>query len=626
MKKRTLTVLSVLVLIALLVAPAAAQESIDGLIPGQPIEFRQTIPINLVFVGYDPASIDQDALLAQLPPTYKPIVRYPPFYYGLPGRDLGLRYDFRYRVQFAGVEFEDSFFSYLQQNGAPGDPTSVQLDYNNQTHNVLEVTGPVLYVDAPSTERWLLNRAGSLLGIDTRRSYTIFFINWQGRDDFRFHVYTKTDEPDPDTGYNFGELRATRKLIAWGGSHGRTWFYDLSAGPEANSSNWNVDDADVDGDGLADYRLPPIWEYVTGGYRDPTQLSADLGKVTRFVGINLLFTTSPLYDPLVTTPGLAGRKIAHLEMFQDDPAANGLDWIRPNYILNQLSQFQPYYDWRVRLEDNQPIDPGAQRAFRIFTNLLNESDCWNAFGTTFAELFCYFDANRSAYLPADDPVNYVIPVFAFNATDANMGNLFGLLGYADDNWVDGTQSFVFAFDSPTVRDLGYGFSDTIVREVGRHLGLPSPHEGYDSELGLDYGPAGDTYFAWSGDESDTVMQYLALSHRFGQFDQDNLYRWETAGYLNWANGLLDDILFHPDVYSVRQYLFGAASQGVLALHHFWSWQYLESAQHAYQAYVLLATAAQQLGIPTPSAAAQRLAVLPARHTPGQVDLIRFPDN
>jgi hypothetical protein len=83
------------------------------------------------------------------------------------------------------------------------------------------------------------------------------------------------------------------------------------------------------------------------------------------------------------------------------------------------------------------------------------------------------------------------------------------------------------------RGLGFGFSDTLVHEVGHHIGMSHPHDGYDSELGLDYGPGGATYFAWSGDESCTVMHYLALSASFGQFDMDNMYRWETAGYVNW---------------------------------------------------------------------------------------------
>ena len=44
------------------------------------------------------------------------------------------------------------------------------------------------------------------------------------------------------------------------------------------------------------YRMPPVWEYGNlTGYRPFDDLSGDLAKVTRYVAIDLLFTTSPLY-------------------------------------------------------------------------------------------------------------------------------------------------------------------------------------------------------------------------------------------------------------------------------------------------------------------------------------------
>src|SRR5690606_38302530 len=132
--------------------------------------------------------------------------------------------------------------------GVEGDPTVYQETYNAQATNVLDVTGPVLYIDAPSVERWLHLR-GSSLGLDRNAGYTIYFINWYGHPDFQFHLYTRTGEPDPDTGFDFGELDS-RKLIAWGGGHGRTWFYDLSAGPEWNTTNFIVDFTDLDGNGV----------------------------------------------------------------------------------------------------------------------------------------------------------------------------------------------------------------------------------------------------------------------------------------------------------------------------------------------------------------------------------------
>ncbi len=73
-------------------------------------------------------------------------------------------------------------------------------------------------------------------------------------------------------------------MIAWGGSSSRLWFYDLSAGPESWTNNYIVDDKDIDGDGIENYRMPPIWEYAPNGYRRPGALSSDLGKVARIRG------------------------------------------------------------------------------------------------------------------------------------------------------------------------------------------------------------------------------------------------------------------------------------------------------------------------------------------------------
>ena len=53
-----------------------------------------------------------------------------------------------------------------------------------------------------------------------------------------------------------------------------------------------------------------------------------------------------------------------------------------------------------------------------------------------------------------------------------MGAQFGLLGFADDNWVDGTQSYVFTFDYPPTARSGTGSRPPSVHEVGpphRHV-------------------------------------------------------------------------------------------------------------------------------------------------------------
>lgn len=615
---------AVVLLVLLVSSPLLAQGSTRALVPGETITFNQRIPINIVFIGYPREDIDRGALRRMLPRNYDPIVRIPPIYYGIDGRDLGLHFRFRPSIKFASPDFEDRFFNHLASTGVPGQPTMFQTMYNDQAANIVDVTGPVLYIDAPSVEQYLMSEAKKLR-INTDRSYTIFFINWYSRPDFQFHVYTKTDESDPDTGYNFGVVRDSRKIIAWGGTHGRTWFYDPSAGPEAWAGSYDVDNADLDGDEWPDYRLPPVWEYAPGGYRDPAALTNDLGLVARFVAINLLFTTSPLYDPLLTAPDVGGDKVVHVEMFEDHAGSSGLDWIDMAFAGQALSDFQPYYSWQTALEDNDPLAGPARRAFRIWAGLNTGNDCWNDYGTPFAELFCFFDGSYDDYVPAYDPEDYVATQFAFNTTSARMGAGDGLLGYADDNWLDGTQSYVFAFDTPDYRDIGYGFSTTTVHEVGHHIGLSHPHDGYDSELALDYFPGGPLYFAWSGDESHTIMSYMDLTTEFGQFDRDNMYRYEFAGYMNWANTLADDVMSHPDRDSVWQYVLDADEASRLAQRRFNQWRYDEAAASARQAFETIATAADMLGIATRQGDFVERA-LPDVFVPHEGDPIRFPDN
>ena len=618
MKRRLVSVVAVFALVMGL-APASVAAADPVLQPGETVTFGQKVPINIVFIGYKQSSINTQALLNQLPAGSEPVVRYPQFY-GLPGRDMGLSFDFDYNVSFAPNSTANSFFNYLRQIGTRGGLTDYQTLYNQQENNVKKVTGPVLYIDAPSVEGWLADN----LDVPTR-GYTVVFVNWHGRSDFRFHVYTKTDEPDPDTGHNFGE-RDSRAMIAWGGSDSRLWFYDLSAGPEFNTDNWNVDEPDLDGNDVEDYRMPPIWEYGSGGYRRASKLSSDLGLVTRFVGINLLFTSSPLYDPLVAAPGVNGDRVVHMNMFEDDPASSGTDWIDRAFIQNRLSQFQPYYDWKTALVDRRPIDSGARRALRIFAGINGSDDCWVPFGDPFAQLFCYFDENLGRYVPTYPSNDYVTPIFNFNTTEARLNNQFGLLGFADDNWTDGTQSYVFTFGAEAYRELGYGFTSTVVHEAGHHFGMSHPHDGYDSELGLDYGPGDDFYFAWSGDDSDSVMSYLGLSNSFGEFDQDNMYRWEMAGYLNWANGLLDDVLAHPGANSVAANLAKAEAYAKNAVASFKSWNYLNAARSARKAYVEVAKAAATLGIEAPTEATLRISGVPSAAAPHGEDPIRTPDN
>ena len=178
------------------------------------------------------------------------------------------------------------------------------------------------------------------------------------------------------------------------------------------------------------------------------------------------------------------------------------------------------------------------------------------------------------------------------------------------------------FDYPAVKAAGFGFTSTGIHEFGHHLGMSHPHDGYDSELELDFGPSGAFEFAWSGDESATVMHYIALSNGFGRFDKDNMHRWETAGYLNLANAVAGDILASADAHRVRLLVAAADLAARGAKSAFERWDYDQAAATARLAYTLLAAAANHISAPTPTLTAARRALPGRRHPDGC--WVRFP--
>ncbi len=109
--------------------------------------------------------------------------------------------------------------------------------------------------------------------------------------------------------------------------------------------------------------MPPIWEYgTTNAYRPFTDLSGDLAKVIRYVAIDMLFTPSPIYDPAATVPGPDGTKAIQVDVFEGNPASNGLGHIHADTIAATSHDLEPYYD--VTAGDHRPA-AGRRPARRL---------------------------------------------------------------------------------------------------------------------------------------------------------------------------------------------------------------------------------------------------------------------
>ena len=92
------------------------------------------------------------------------------------------------------------------------------------------------------------------------------------------------------------------------------------------------------------------------------------------------------------------------------------------------------------------------------------------------------------------------------------------------------------------------------------------------------------------------MHYLSLTNGFGEHNRDNMYRWETAGYLNWANALAGDILASPDADRVWFLTIAADALAARARSRFDRWRYLDAVEDARHAYAFLSAAADLIGV------------------------------
>ena len=615
--------------LALGLVPAAGfgqDGGLQNLQPGERAELDEDVPVNFVFVGYDRNDVDEDRFLAGLPDEYKPIVRSRYFYNESVDKSLlGLNYTYDYDVRYVGAAYEERFFGFLSDRAKPAPLTDFQKLYNGnsarfcspqggepqpcQTQGVRDIKNNY-EISGPAVEEWLA--ANPPDGIDTERN-TVFFVNWWGdgerpREGFKHHVYTKTNEPDPDTGFNFGQEADSRKLIAWGGTTAedeengrgptsRVWFHDLSAGPHSFTDNWNVDEPDLTGDGQEDYRMPPIWEYFNdGGYRSAAKLGGDLSKISRYVAIDLFFTSSPLYPPQFTPRLLPNKINLDVNTVEGIPDTNSsARYQTPGLVRSEVDELHrlPY------TIDQQDVvyDGKAERCYELW---LQDVPCYPERYPDYpgaANLFLYGADNLGRLL--DDEENereYEASLVNFALEDGEAGETSPpVLGFADDNYRNGTQSFVFNFVSPDIAGA-YGLSTTEIHEYGHHLNLSHPFDGFDYEKETDFGWDGEYYFTGVGNENNSMMSYIDLNWDFSQFDRDNTDRFQAAAYINNANTLAEKIQASPGAAAASEELAAADAAYAEAKAAIAAHDYANTFDNAREAYEQALQGARDAGV------------------------------
>ena len=586
-------------------APAGAAKGYRALNPGALPDLRERVPVQLVLLGYE-GELDARELVDELPRVNRPRERIPAFYGH--HEPIGITWTYDYRVIRTDRPYEDRFFRYLRGIGRPAPVDQYQQQYNDQQGNTQVVTDP-LRIDAPKVEEWLGDHPPA--GVDPSLP-TVVLVNWWGRSDFRFHVYDKRGEPWSGTENDVG-AQPYAGMLAWGGTPGddpetgggatrRLWFHDWSAGPEAWTYSWSVDDAT----GAAAGRLLPVWEYDDDGAEDPDSLTEDLAKVVRHVAVDLLITSSPLYGLQSQAPLLPVSVDLDVDRVGVDPAgsrppldtkelARSVGGLSPLLRVTADDQAVPFDDPRhvacIAEDAAVTVASGAAPVYEPVPGCYPEHRY-----PSFANPFVHAAATLDRLLDDEGRVEREIPLVSYDLPTSEVR----CLAYADDNHVDGTPSMVFAF----LDDCGdrIGLTDILVHEAGHAFGMSHPHDGYDYEQDEDFGTFGRAYVG-AGDMVNSVMTYLAVNNDYSQFDRDNHARFLTAAHLQQANAVAAKLPARGRAASLRAADDAAAS----ARAHFAAHRYASALREARRAYSLVLARARAAGVDlTPSTAATDL--------------------
>lgn len=571
--------------------------------PNQPADLREQLDVNVVFVGYQPRQVPLDAFLEELPKTNSPNVRMP-YFYGLE-RPVGVSYTYRYHPTFAGRAYDDRFFSYLSRIARPARLTAYQRAYNAQNKNVRDVRDNHV-IDAPSVERWLAMNPPA--GVDTTKN-TVFFVNWFGRPDFKHHVYTKQDESETDVGYTDGAFDYST-LMAWGGTPAddpesglgvtrRVWFHDLSAGPEYWTRNYLVDKKDTDGDGVENYRMPPVWEYGDEGYRDADELAGDLSKITRWVAVNLLFTPAPLYDAALTAPVLPKTIGVNVNLFDFGSGQDLSQYFEPRVFRNAVQAAVPHSRLHVHVAQRDVTGGRAAPCFAGFEAAHYGVGCFAERPyPDWANPFVHTVMERDALLtdPTEPDYQTAIQNYVPRSDAWQTYPVTSCWAFADDNWRDGTQSFVVNHLPSWCLDY-LGFTDLSIHEFGHHIGLSHPHDGFDHHSGRAYSSyQDDLQFVAVGDQVNSMMSYLWVNNEFSQFDRDNMNRWTAAAYVTQVNTLAERLLSAPPASGGRAALLRADELVGKTKRAFAAHDYAAAVRHGGAAYDVVLRTLRAAGI------------------------------
>jgi hypothetical protein len=489
-----------------------------------------SIPIKVIFVGIDPATVDLDYSKwnVNIPTTIYGQVLSPQPYL------TGVVYKISYSYTFASDAFKSKLVSYLQsievrktaqnpwfyyyvQDQATG---YISQQYHSMTYEVY---------DANKAENWIYNNQQDLGGFPSN-GWTLMWLNLTELPSYDFQDYKDfinsqrygtpngtahyfgVSYTDSDLGYR---IRNRDFMSGWGGVH-RFWFDDLSAGPcwISDPEELPIQIALKDNNYDLHSEYGKLWfsEYLADYVAQATQ--------------NLV-TPALLYDPMYSQNYKFDIHIFDNRTSAEKSVVKIRSTIDATAIKQAFENLLPYsrVDVSVVFEDLTKY-PSLQAMLHSSYKYENSF----SYGVEFAQpqqygivdarpVYKYFQDNINTFEPnyRRDSTQYTVPVYSFAfSNDTVMAFTYKWLLTPIGGVALGDMAFVSFSENDFVRgnlisppqpDKGLGFTHDVIHEAGHMLGLPHP---------FDFGAVGNFIL--------TPMSYFTWDYSFGQEDKDSLRR------------------------------------------------------------------------------------------------------
>jgi hypothetical protein len=480
------------------------------------------LTIKIVFVGFDPNTIDQDYLNWKgnlIQSSVNNVLGNG----NLTGVDYSLTYDFF----FTSAAFQQSLTKYLQ---------SIQvkkLTYNPWFRTMMTN----YFYDADKVQSWLVNNNASYGGFPSNGDVFVF-TNMTTLPSLT-SSQLETDNPTSATPHYYSEhftdldlnysIRYRDFSVAWGGDS-RLWFVDMSAGPDF----WT-------------WSTPESVPFI------PMQLALDLYQLNLHTSNGKEWLTQYLADYIydavlnLAVPVFVYQPIySHTYRFVVNVIDNRTDkekdavaikeTLHPEIVRSAFVDLMPYSDIVVEAHFiNASDDPGLQAAI-IQSTVSPPVDLGISPYVDTRPLYRYLQEHLTDFVGTvrKDSTESTVPVFAFAfssgiyfgytykwyvATSKTIEDSFVGISLGDMSLIGMTQNDFQKGDSvsPAQPGKGTGFTQSVIHEAGHSLGLIHPHQ-----------------FSYLEDFVASAMSYWSWVYKFSQFDKDALNRAHADELINSA--------------------------------------------------------------------------------------------